>query len=242
MRYAILLCALGLSISGCVAMAMKMDETGLSPDGAGGHALLATAGESVVPLAADDPDELVPAMSAVQPRKVTYTGTLQVAVLEPTEAVRRTRELTEAQGGYMQRMAAAAIVIRVPAEKFDETIAAIEAMGMVIAKDIVAQDVTDQFVDLELRLRNNRTLLATLEGMLARAEDVKQALEVEKELARVRTEIERLEGKLNLLLNRISFSTISVAFPQTAEAPSEMRVNLPFWWLKAMGLKSLMTF
>ena len=114
-------------------------------------------------------------------------------------------------GGYLSSRQDAVIVIRVPRDRFDEAIARIEKLGDVTHRDIKAQDVTDEFVDLQARLKNAYAIRDRLTDLLSRAA-VKDALEIEKELGRVTEEIERMEGKLKLLRDQIAFSTITVTF------------------------------
>ena len=181
-------------------------------------------------------------LSVVEPRKVIYKAELSVVVGDADDAVTATRLAAEKLGGYMQRMTTDAIIIRVPAERFDEALAAIDKLGIVTEKDITAGDVTEEYVDLEIRLKNARALLEKLRSLLDMAQNVKEVLAVERELTRIRTEIEKLEGKLNRLTNRIAYATISVAFTEVPDAPDELRIRLPFWWLKTVGVGKLLGF
>src|SRR5262249_33276670 len=107
-------------------------------------------------------------------------------------------------------------------------------------RDVNVRDVTEQFADLETRLKNAEAVRQRLEGLLAKAAKVEDALAVERELDRVTLIIEELKGKLRLLSELIAFSTITVNFqarPQDAVAPD---VLLPFDWLGGLGLPSLM--
>lgn len=196
---------------------------------------------SLSPAPAAEP-EPIPTMSAVDPRKVIYTGNMQIAAADPGAAVWRTRELAESVGGYMQQMTGNGIVVRVPAERFDETVTAVEQLGVVVNKDISAQDVTDQYEDLTIRLTNARALLTKLQDLLDRAQTVEAALKVEKELARVRTQVEQLEGKLNRLNSQVGYATLAVGFIPTHDTPPDLQTRLPFWWLGRLGLDALMAF
>ena len=71
-------------------------------------------------------------------------------------------------------------------------------------------DVTDQATDLEIRLANARALRARLEALLADATTVTEVLEVERELSRVTTEVEQLDGQLRALADRVALSTVRV--------------------------------
>ena len=69
---------------------------------------------------------------------------------------------------------------------------------------------------------------------------MKEALEIEKELGRITQEIERMEGRLKQLRDKIAFSTITVTFDARAASLHTMPIRLPFEWLKALGLPSLL--
>lgn len=198
-------------------------------------------GEAKTP-EAPPPAEETPHLAAMRPRKVVYTGRFEIAVADPARAVAQTKSFAERMGGYMQKMTRESIVIRVPAEKFDQAVAALEKIGVVFARDIGAQDVTERYVDLQIRLDNAKALLKKLLELLEKARTVKEAMEVEKEIARVRTEVEGLTGKLNRLKSQVAFATITALFQTVAEAPEELKVSLPFWWLGSLGLESLTRF
>ena len=175
-------------------------------------------------------------------RKVIYTGIFEIVVDNASQAVKATKTLAERLGGYMQRTRGTSIVIRVPAERFDAAVAELEQMGTITQRDVTARDVTEQYTDLKIRLSNARALLKRLQSLLDKAETVKDALALEKELARIREQIERLQGRMNSLASQVAYATLSVAFHQVANAPPELRVRLPFGWLRNLGLDSLLGF
>src|SRR5207244_3066349 len=105
---------------------------------------------------------------------------------------------------------------RVPFTRFEHWLQQIQALGKVLEEQVTAEDVTEEFVDSQARLHNlTQTELRLLEHLnrTARLADI---LLVEKELSRVRGEIEQLEGRLRFLQHRIAFSTITV---ELREAP-----------------------
>jgi len=184
--------------------------------------------------------EGTPFLAMVEPRKVIYTGSFEVLTADVEKALQEVRSMAEGIGGYMQMMTANSITVRVPAEKFDQAVADLEKTGTITKKHISAQDVTERYTDLEIRLKNARALLVKLRNLLEKARTVKEALEVEREIARVTTEVERLEGQLNRLRNQIAYATLSIRFVPIADAPDELKVKLPFPWLKELGLKNLL--
>ncbi len=181
-------------------------------------------------------------LAVMDVRKVVYTAELSIVAANVRTAVEQTKALARDSGGYMQQMTSTSILIRVPAEKFDQAIAALEKIGTIMHRDIKASDVTEDYVDLEIRLKNAKALLAKLLALLDKAVDVKEALAVEKEMARVRTQVEQLTGQLNRLKNQVVYATIFARFVAAHEAPDELKVALPFWWLRGLGLEGLLRF
>ena len=168
-----------------------------------------------------------------------YHGTLQLEVADGEAVAARVRDVAEALGGYVQRWTQERITVRIPAPSWEEAVEQISAFGRVIGRDFQVDDVTEEFVDLELQLGNLRALQDRLVELLARAENVEEALSVERELARVRGEIERIEGRLKLLSDRIAFATLTVV-PRTIRARAAGRRGLPFPWLETLGVERLL--
>jgi hypothetical protein len=148
----------------------------------------------------------------------TGHAVVQVDSLEP--AITRVRQLAQQLGGFVanttmqvgqREMRQATLQLRIPVARFDEAISGLAPIGKVESVNVTAEDVGEEFVDVSARVANARrleerliTLLATRTGRL---EDV---LAVERELARVREEIERHEGRLRYLRTRAAVSTLTV--------------------------------
>ncbi len=168
-----------------------------------------------------------------------YTAVLTMAVYQVEGALGQVEQIGRDVGGYLSVRQDRSITIRVPRAKFDEALKKIEATGDVIHRDIQAQDVTDEFLDTEVRLKNARAMRDRLQDLLQKAA-VKEALEIEKELGRITQEIERMEGRIKVLKDKIAFSTVTVNFDARAASLKTMPIRLPFAWLPALGLPSLL--
>ena len=192
--------------------------------------------------AAPDAQDPTPLLTVVEPRKVVYAGRFNVAVGDVAVSIQTTKALADKLGGYMLRMTTNTIVIRVPSDKFDAAVEAVGRMGMVIDKEVTAQDVTDQYFDIEMRLKNAKATQQKLLALLEKSQVVRDTMDIEKELQRITTEIERLQGQLNKLSNEVAFSMLTVLFNQTSSAPAETQVKLPFYWLGRIGLNELLSF
>ena len=241
-----LILAAALALAGCGAGSFKSfggSDMKYAPQAAAVRGEAHTADKSDMPpdrgagpLASSDP------RAAVEPRKVIYTARIEIIVADVESALAEARKVADGLGGYMQHLSGKGITIRVPAEKFNDAVAALTKLGPVAERDITASDVTEQYTDLAIRLANSRAALKRLQALLEKASNVKDVLAIEKELIRVRTEIERLQGRMNLLKSRIAYATITVSFRRAAHVPAHIRVKLPFWWLSQLGLNTLMNF
>lgn len=175
-------------------------------------------------------------------RVVVYTANFSCVVKDIDVAVTSMQHLAEELGGYLVELRETSVTIRVPSARFHDATDRVERLGQISRRDIRADDVTDEYVDLEARLKNAKAMRERLQALLAKADDIKAALEVEKEIARVSEEIERLQGKLELLKNRISFSTISATFERVYRVePTPSVTRLPFTWLSELNPNRLTT-
>lgn len=170
---------------------------------------------------------------------LVYTANLHMAVYLVEPGLAAVEKIAKDFGGYLSSRGDSRIEIRVPRERFNDALKAVEATGDILHRDVQASDVTDQYVDMESRLRNAKVIRARLQALLERAQ-VKEALEIERELGRVTQEIEILEGKLKLLRDKVAFSTITVQYAPKAQALQKTAFALPFPWLSGLGLPHLL--
>ncbi len=186
------------------------------------------------------PPKSDPTQQAAQQRElIIYTARVTMAVYQVEQGVASVEKIANESGGYLANKQDRGITIRVPRARFQDSLAKIDRIGDVLHRDIQAQDVTDEHLDLEIRIKNARAMRARLQDLLAKA-NVKEALEIEKELHRVTEELERLEGKLKLLADKIAYSTITVAFQPRGATIRAASVRLPFPWLTQVGLPGLL--
>lgn len=171
---------------------------------------------------------------------VIYTARFTMAVYEVNRGLDAVEKIARDNGGYLGQKKDREITVRVPRGRFEAMLAAVNGIGDVLHREIQAEDVTDEHVDLEIRIKNARAMQRRLTDLLVKA-SVKDALEIEKELHRVTEELERLEGRMKVLKDRIAFSTITVIFePRNAQIVAA-RARLPFPWLQALNLPSLLS-
>ena len=170
------------------------------------------------------------AVTQATDRKIIKNADLSIEVDAPKESQSRIAAIAEGQGGFVvtsefkQSGAGASkpteivtIVVRVPSSQFGAALEAIRGTGnRVILEKVSGQDVTEEYIDLEARIRTQKALEGQFLEIMKQARKVEDALEVQRQLAEVRTEIERLEGRRRFLDNKSSLSTITVTLQMAA--------------------------
>ena len=165
-------------------------------------------------------------------RDVISTASLSIEVDVVAEAVVSVRMIAEGNGGFVETLSTsgvgfrqdANVTIRVPRDRFDAAVEQISRLGDVPGQHLSSEDVTEEAIDLKARLNASIREEQSLLALLARADSVADVLGIERELTRVRSQIERLQGQINVLQSRIDMSTIyitlfsrvSVGFPPSA--------------------------
>jgi hypothetical protein len=187
---------------------------------------------------AEAPAELAaPPQAPTVERQVIYSAGLRIVVVSAQGAMQSIQHLAETVGGYLQESDARSITIRVPAAKFEATLAEIATLGEVVDRNLKASDVTEQMLDLNIRLENARKTRERLLEHLSQSTKIEDTLKIEAELSRVSGDIEQMEGKLRFLNSQIAMSTIRVELntnvPQNRD-PSAL-LGLPFAWLEHLG-------
>jgi len=187
-------------------------------------------GAAVAPAAAPTPQAMPaqPATSAMQlpgsealaSPMLIRTGSASIQVDSLGEGVARVRELARRVGALVantsvsageERPRAATIELRIPGERFDEVVNGLSPLGRLESVNVQVDDVGEEYTDIGARVANARRLEARLVELLAsRTGRLSDVLAVERELARVREEIERYEGRLRYLRTRASYSSLSV--------------------------------
>jgi len=176
--------------------------------------------------------------AAPSDRLVVRTGALTLRTGNPDEVGARATEFVKVAGGYLQNRSDHVFVFRIPAARFEELFAALEAMGTVVHRSVDAQDVTDEVTDLELRLKNARALRDRYEELLKRADKVEDVLAIERELAKLTETIELLEGQLKGRRDEVAMSRLTLAL-QAVPTGRVIAASSPFPWLGKVGVERL---
>jgi len=161
------------------------------------------------------------------------TGQAFIEVEQLDPAVLKVRQLAVQVGGFVanssivggrDQIRQATFEIKIPAPKYDEAVASLSRIGKVETVSSSAQDVGEEFMDVTARVTNARRLEERLLSLLTnRTGKLDEVLRVERELARVREEIERYEGRLRYLSARVAMSTLTI----TIHEPGPIHGNNP---------------
>ena len=102
------------------------------------------------------------------------------------------------------------VTVRVPVRSFEDLLTAVGEAGDIVDRNVTSQDVSEEFTDLESRRRNLRAQEGFYLGLLADATNVSDAIAIQQQLEDIQRRIEEITGRLNLLADRSSFSTLTV--------------------------------
>jgi hypothetical protein len=172
--------------------------------------------------------EPAPSQVSVQERIIIRTVDASLVVVDIPVAIADIGVIADSLGGWVVNSSRgsqnfAFVSFRVPADQLDAAMALVRDLAdEVESENTSSRDVTDQYVDLTARLRNQQATETALLGLLDRAETVEEALDVQRELSRVREEIERLTGQITLIEETSAFSLVNVSLRR---APGDMDVD-----------------
>jgi hypothetical protein len=145
-------------------------------------------------------------------RYIVRSAYLRIERKDPEVGVKAAADLAKRLGGWVQRTENRMATIMVPAEKLDTALEELGRMGKVAKRDVRGEDVTEEYLDLRIRLDNLEKARLRYLDLLNKAQNVGETLSVEKELERITVDIERLKGRLQYLERVVRFSTIQVTF------------------------------
>ncbi|MGB7207603.1 MAG: DUF4349 domain-containing protein [Pyrinomonadaceae bacterium] len=162
-------------------------------------------------------------------RKIIRNAELNLEAENPEQAQQQITAIAELKGGFVVESQQSSsdiksttrdtvvMTVRVPAEKFGETLDEIrKTASRVVVENVKGQDVTEEFIDIEAQLKAKKALEQQFMEIMKRANTVDDALSVQSQLAEVRGEIEKIEGRKRFLENQASLSTIKIRL-QTAK-------------------------
>ncbi|MGZ8612173.1 MAG: DUF4349 domain-containing protein [Actinomycetota bacterium] len=236
---------------GADAMRAPSDVGVVETEGAGGTVAGASsyAADEAAPL--EVPGTAVSELPGLPPlgQAVVKTADISVEVRKGTfaQAFDEASLVAGTYGGYVEassisgaQASSGSLLVRVPAARFDEAMSDLRGLGTVTGESISGQVVTQDFIDLEARLRTWETQEAVLLGLMEQADSIDSTLRIQRELQDVQFRIEQIKGELRVLEDRTSLSTIRLSMVETG-APittqndtNDTRPSLAEAWGKAV--------
>lgn len=218
---AAVLLAAALAVTGCSAGGGGADSSGKAVPGsaAGGEAQRGASGRG---------GGTASGAKATAPPKLTSqiirTAALTVEVKDVPKALDAARAATESAGGYVgdentsldaEGHEQTRVVLRVPADRYDEVLTDLQGTGKLVSRTAQAQDVTDQVVDVDSRIRSQRASVARVRDLMDKASDLSDVVSLESELSRREADLESLLAQQASLKDRTSLATITLSLSET---------------------------
>lgn len=171
----------------------------------------------------------------VAPSMLIRTGAASIEVDKLDPAIIKVRQIATQLGGYVanssisggrDQIRSATLELKIPAAQYDQAVGGLGAIGKVESVNTNVEDVGEEYIDISARVTNAKRLEERLINILAtRTGKLQDVLAVERELARVREEIERYEGRMRFLRTRAAMSTLSITvhepFPLLGQHPGD---------------------
>ncbi len=163
-------------------------------------------------------------------RTILRDGSVGLEVESVSQSFERVRQIAEGAGGFVADSnftgsgsdQSASLTLRIPAERFGDVLAQLQDIAVEVRSvSSSSQDVTEEYTDLESSLRNLRAVEQRYLSLLSEAQEIDDILMVQDRLNGVRYEIERIQGRVNLLDNLASLATVRVHLIPTPDAAAK---------------------
>lgn len=260
--FLVALAAVALAVSGCGSGgAAKQDgggSTGMAessrpsaapqPASTGAPSQSKPAADSA---AAPAPAPMTPVSSTAMPetldRKMIMNAELDLRVKDADAAIDAVAASVRQSGGYVQETRQQGtrqqgrtihMTLRVPSGHYDSIVSRIQEVSEeVLGRREWTNDVTAEYLDLEVRIKSRETHLDQLRRLYDRGGTIKELMELEQEIARVTADLESLKGRYRYLNNQVSFSTVIARFFEPG-APAPIKTPKSVWERMKLGFVS----
>lgn len=159
--------------------------------------------------------------NSTEDRMVIYTANLTIRVVSFKDTLKLVKQQLTSANGYIVESNSYStgdgeslegmITVRIPQGTFDSFLQSVEKESTkVVDRSITGQDVTEEFVDLESRLKSKQVVEKRLLDFMEKAEKTEDLLKISTDLATVQGEIEQIKGRMNYLNNKIDMATVTI--------------------------------
>lgn len=203
-----------LAAGGCQGAMESMTGSGAAP-GSNEEIALDADASAAREVAAPSPE-----MPRAQPQ-LAKTASISIQVEDMDASLEQAIAITQQQQGDVLNLQdnapnrlgdryTAYIQLRVPQENLDATLVSLETLGIVQSRSLTAEDVSNQLVDFQARLRNLRRTEEMLLDIMGRSGEMGEVLQVAQELSNIRSSIEQIDAQLQALQTRVAYATINL--------------------------------
>ncbi|WLR43271.1 DUF4349 domain-containing protein [Bacillus carboniphilus] len=181
--------------------------------------------------------ELAENNETVSEKKIIYNAFLDVEMKDYEQTIQELKTEATNLGGYVlnvntiendnERRKEGNVTFRIPEGEFQSFLEIVKGKSVKVNhQSESATDVTEEYVDLESRLKSKQAVEKRLNDYLQEAENVEDLLSISKELERVQQEIEQLKGRIQYLENQTSYATVDLRAVETkANIPGQDDLN-----------------
>ncbi|NUT46212.1 MAG: DUF4349 domain-containing protein [Saccharothrix sp.] len=161
--------------------------------------------------------------SVLQERQLVRAATVELRAPDATEVMTRVKDLVLAEGGYAaqenSQLNRASVTFNVPGDRLDRVMGAVGGLdGVEVSRrELKTEDVTEQIVDVEARIANQRASVERVRGLLDRATTTAEITDIEAELTKRQSELESAQRRYEKLKGQVALSTLSVVVLATGE-------------------------
>ncbi len=191
------------------------------------------------PLARRDQAESSAAESKAKPaqqRLVHYEGSIKLIANQPNKTIEQAVEWVRAAGGYVETLYGNQVVLQIPAARFRGLYDQILGLGDVADKSLSARDVTEEFLDVDMRLTQAKATRDRLLALIQKTSDSKEKLRLLHEVERLSTDIESLESQMARLRTLVDYSRLTLTVEgRKAFAPRAVQEPQGFHWIAALA-------
>lgn len=168
-------------------------------------------------------------------QQLITTASVEIAVDSMSESIEKTMQLVSDTGGFasqtsIRQNSNASLKLKVPSQSLNSFLDSIASLGEEKRRNIMVRDVTEQMADNEATLANKKALRDRLRLLLKQANNVQDILSVERELTRLQSEIDSIEGSLSSLKDKVAFSEVDLQIYENAK-PLPKKVRGPIGYL-----------
>ena len=173
-------------------------------------------------------------------RYIIRSASVDIEVIDIKDSTKRVTELVSTNSGFVMSMSSrnetsTRISLKVPEQKLDGFIQSLVNVGKITSQYVSSEDVTEEIVDIEARIKNLYLLRDRYRELLKDAKNVTEVMSIEKELANIQSELDRIEGRRKLLMGQVEMSEVTISLKsRTVYGPLGYLSKGVFWVVKKL--------